>query len=90
MAANTEKVPAPPPNLRKSNPDDKGGECEICTHYNRGACVIHPPATVDREWVCDDFSRDSSKSDSDDVSRQPRTLKDAEAETRRRYKPSQQ
>ena len=85
QAQESEAPPEPPPNLRVATDENK--ECDVCTYDVRGRCSKYSNLPVDDEWVCDAFKRDAAKSDPDNVPRdqQPRDLKGAAAETRRRF-----
>lgn len=71
--------PAPPPNLRVSDTEDR--ECDSCAHYQRGRCELPVlkdfVLPVDGEWLCDGYSK--GRNDPDD---QPRTLREARGPAR--------
>jgi len=53
-AAESEKGPPAPPNLRAATDEN---ECEQCTYFDSGACTHYKPLTVANEWTCDSFKR---------------------------------
>ena len=79
-------TPKPPPGLRVS--EDENRECDVCKHDDRGKCVMYDHLPVDDEWVCDSFTKGSQSDDDEDDDtpreKQPKTLRGARDEVRRR------
>lgn len=73
-------APKPPPNLRVAS--DESRECEVCSHFDRGRCVLYNHLPVDDEWVCDSFAK-GDKADTDDDGPEPKNLRQAEQKAHR-------
>lgn len=83
--ADAKGAPKPPPNLRIAG--DEAKECDSCKHFVRGKCSEYSNLPVDDEWVCDSWAKGSPDDDEPDdtpVEKQPKTLRAATAEMRRR------
>jgi hypothetical protein len=75
-------APKPPPNLRVA--DDENRECDNCSHYQRGKCVLYSSLPVDGEWVCDSWEKGTAQGD--DAPFKGKNLSEAEAEARIRVR----